>query len=63
MAQGFNEGLCHVMLQAKPLSQSNEREALHQLAQYVQMRLDRCPGLRMLSAPVLPLVPSLCRCR
>lgn len=35
-AQGVRD-----LKQAKPLSQSNEREALHQLAQYLQMRLGR----------------------
>jgi hypothetical protein len=38
--------------QAKPLSQSNEREALHQLAQYIQMRLSRWPPLCACSAPL-----------
>jgi hypothetical protein len=43
-----------VIAQAKPLSQSNEREALHQLAEYIQMRLGRCRHApRMLSALAL----------
>lgn len=41
-----------VIAQAKPLSQSNEREALHQLAEYIQMRLGRCRHTSRMSSPL-----------